>query len=70
MQVFTVFSVADMPNFTRMSTTGTTLPRRLITPRMNSGVRGTLVIVVKSKISRTFPTSSPKTSSPSLNVRY
>ena len=70
MQVFTVFSVLVIPNFSLMSTTGTTLPRRLITPRMNSGVRGTFVIVVKSRTSRTFEMSSAKTSSSSLNVRY
>jgi hypothetical protein len=46
MQVFTVRPVALIPNFSRRSTTGTTLPRRLITPRMNSGIRGTRVIAV------------------------
>ncbi len=43
-----------MPNLSRRSTTGTTLPRRLMTPRMNSGVRGTFVIDVKSSTSRTL----------------
>ena len=34
MQVSTVFSVRDMSNLSLISRTGTTLPRRLITPRM------------------------------------
>ena len=46
MQVLTVRSDLGMPNCKRMSITGTTLPRRLITPHMEAGVRGTLVNAV------------------------
>src|SRR5579871_4617701 len=70
MQVFTVFCVPDIPNARRKSTTGTTLPRRLMTPRMNSGVRGIFVMAVKSKTSRTVATSNAKVSLSSLKVRY
>src|SRR3984957_17714210 len=70
MQVLTVFSVFDISKHKRRSTTGTTLPRRLITPLMKSGVRGILVMVVKSSTSRTLETSVAYTSSPNLNVRY
>jgi hypothetical protein len=44
MQVLTVCGVGVMPNLTRRSMTGTTPPRTLITPRMKSGVLGTLVM--------------------------
>src|ERR1022692_1381881 len=70
MQVLTVFTVFDISKHNRRSTTGTTLPRRLMTPLMKSGVRGILVIVVKSSTSRTLETSMANTSSASLNVRY
>jgi hypothetical protein len=46
------------------------LPRTFITPRMNSGVFGTFVMGIISSISRTLETSTAKTSSASLNVRY
>ena len=41
-----------------------------MTPLMKSGVRGISVMVVKSSTSRTLATSMPKTSLPSLKVRY
>ena len=69
-QVSTVFSVMLSPNLSRMSTTGTTLPRKLITPRMKSGVRGTLVMDVNSRTSRTFAMSTANNSWSSLKVRY
>ena len=68
--VCTVFSVFDMPNFIFKSTMGTTLPRRLITPRINSGVPGTFVMAVKSSTSRTFEIFTAKTSLSSVKVRY
>ena len=43
MQVSTVLSTLGIPRMSRRSITGTTLPRRLITPRMNTGIRGTRV---------------------------
>ena len=70
MQVLRVRSVFDISKHSRRSTTGTTLPRRLITPLMNSGVRGISVMVVKSSTSRTLATSIAKISLPSLKVRY
>src|ERR1035441_3504186 len=70
MQVLTVFSVFDISKHSRRSTTGTTLPRRLMTPLMKSGVRGIFVMVVKSSTSRTLETSMANTSSANLNVRY
>jgi len=70
MQVLTVCSVMVIPNFSLISRTGTTLPRRLITPLINSGVWGTFVTVVNSRISRTLETSMAKISFPSWKVRY
>ena len=70
MQVLRVFSVFDIPKHSRRSTTGTTLPRRLMTPAMNSGVLGIAVMGVRSSTSLTFATSVAKTSLPSLKVRY
>ena len=52
-QVRLVTRVAARPNFTARSTTGTTLPRRLMTPRMHGGASGTRVTVSYSMISRT-----------------
>src|ERR1035438_6827335 len=62
--------VFDISKHSRRSTTGTTLPRRLMTPLMKSGVRGIFVMVVKSSTSRTLETSMANTSSANLNVRY
>ena len=44
-QVHRVTGLSGMPNFCARSTTGTTLPRRLMTPRTQRGVEGTLVTV-------------------------
>ena len=43
-----------MPSFTARSTTGTTLPRRLNTPRTHAGMPGTRVTVSCSMISFTL----------------
>ncbi|MBA7588535.1 hypothetical protein ES708_30594 [subsurface metagenome] len=69
-QVSTVCSVADIPNFSLRSTTGTTLPLRLITPRMKSGVCGTLVMLLNSKTSWARETSTVYSSLSRLKVRY
>jgi hypothetical protein len=52
-----------MPKRSRRSTTGITLPRRLMTPRMKAGVRGTRVIGCMPMISCTFRISTPYSSS-------
>ncbi|KJU81889.1 membrane protein [Candidatus Magnetobacterium bavaricum] len=59
-----------MPNFNRMSITGTTLPRRLITPRINTGVLGILVTLLNSSTSLTLVMSRANTSSANLKVKY
>src|SRR5688572_12506455 len=59
-----------MPNLRRRSTTGITRPRRFITPRTYSGVRGTGVMSISAMISRTRTSSTPYSSPPSLKVRY
>ncbi|OPZ20105.1 MAG: hypothetical protein BWZ10_00753 [candidate division BRC1 bacterium ADurb.BinA364] len=69
MQVLSVSSWESMPNFKRRSTTGMTLPRRLITPRMKAGVRGTRVTFIMPMISWTLRISSPYSSSASLKVK-
>ena len=53
MHVRGVISPRGTPNFTARSTTGTTPPRRLKTPRIQGGVRGTRVTTPYSMISRT-----------------
>src|SRR5688500_1917544 len=70
MQVQRPGTLAGRPNFTARSTTGTTLPRRLITPRIHSGVRGTRVTAWYWMISRTRNTPTAYSSSPTRNVRY
>ena len=44
-------STAGRPNLTLRSTTGTTAPRRFSAPRMKSGILGTRVVSVRSRIS-------------------
>src|SRR5690348_10442534 len=58
------------PNFTARSTTGTTLPRRLMTPRMNGGALGIVVTTPYSMISFARRMRTPYSSSPTTNVRY
>ena len=70
MQVLRVLSVFVISKQSLRSTTGTTPPRRLMTPAMNSGVRGIWVMVVRSRTSLTLATSVAKISLPSLKVRY
>lgn len=59
-----------MPNLLRRSVMGMTLPRRLMTPRTNSGMRGTRVIGCMPMISLTFRISRPYSSPARKNVRY
>ena len=53
MHVRSVTGLATRPNLNAKSTTGTTLPRRLMTPRIDGGVCGTLVSVPYGMISFT-----------------
>src|SRR5579859_6038132 len=70
MQVCLRTSYARCLNFTARSTTGTMLPRRLITPRTQSGILGTWVTTSYSIISFTFSKDTAKVSEPITNVRY
>src|SRR5579862_1201196 len=58
------------PNFTARSTTGVTLPRRLVTPLIHAGVLGTVVTVSYSMISRTLTMLMAYSSPAVKNVRY
>src|SRR5580698_1917704 len=58
------------PNFTARSTTGTTLPRRLVTPRIQVGVLGTVVTASYSTISLTFTMLIAYSSPAVKKVRY
>ena len=57
-------------NRTHRSITGTTEPLRLITPRMNGGMRGTSVIPPNWITSRIDRMSMAKVSPPRLKARY
>src|SRR5262245_6862290 len=70
MQVEREISEGGSPNFTARSSTGTTLPRRLMTPRTQPGVRGTRVTAPYWRISRTRRMPSAYSSVPIPNVRY
>ena len=61
--------VGARPNLAEMSTTGTTRPRRLITPRMNDGIIGTVVRLRNSMISVTSRIGSAKVSPRSTKLR-
>ena len=61
-------SLSGMRNRLRSPITGKTLPRRLITPSMNSGALGTCVIWTSLMISFTTRILTPNSSSPSRNV--
>ncbi len=54
MQVRRVTELAGNPNLTARSMTGTTLPRRFMTPRTHGGVAGTRVTASNSMISLTL----------------
>lgn len=70
MQVSTVRLMAERPSLRRKSMTGTTCPRRLMTPTMKGGVRGTFVGGVYASTSRMRLISMAKCSRSSKNVRY
>ena len=70
MQVRLVTTLSGSPNFVVRSTTGTTRPRRLMTPRMLRGVVGTFVTVSYSRISRTRRIPIAYSSSPTKKPRY
>src|SRR5579863_971922 len=57
-------------NLAARSITGKTLPRRLITPRIHSGVLGTRVTVSYSMISFTLRRLIAYSTPPIMNVRY
>src|ERR1700676_5452398 len=62
--------LAGNPNFTARSTTGTTRPRRFVTPRIQIGVLGTVVTASYSMISLTFPIPIAYSSPAVRKVRY
>src|SRR5208282_2502634 len=64
MRVFRPVSGSASRKRLRRSTTGTILPRRLMTPSMNSAALGTAVISGTRTISRTMPMGTPKVSRP------
>src|ERR1035441_6928708 len=70
MQVRSVCSCSGRPNLRRRSTTGMTLPRRLITPFTWAGVCGKEVMSCTPMISRTCRTRMPNSSRPSSKTRY
>src|SRR5215467_1948320 len=70
MQESFVIALGGRPNLTARSTTGTTLPRRLVTPRIQDGVFGTAVTVVYSMISFTLSRSKAYSSPAVKKVRY
>src|SRR6185295_8244676 len=69
-QVRFVIAVGARPNCSARSTTGTTLPRRLITPRTAAGALGTRVIVSYSRISFTLRMPKANSSPASWKERY
>src|SRR5271154_330773 len=70
MHVRLVTGLSGRPNLRARSTTATTLPRRLITPRTKAGVDGTRVTVSCSMISRTRSTAMAYSPPASEKVRY
>src|SRR5579862_6749541 len=58
------------PNFTARSTTGTTLPRKFVTPRIQIGVFGTVVTASYSMISLTLTMLIAYSSPAVRKVRY
>src|SRR5579863_6106425 len=58
------------PNLTAKSTTGTTVPRKLVTPRIHAGVLGTIVTASNLTISFTLPILTPYSSPAVKKVRY
>jgi hypothetical protein len=70
MQVRLVIGEAGRPILAAKSTTGTTLPRRFITPRMQAVVPGTRVTLSYSMISFTRRIPTPYSSPQMRKVRY
>ena len=70
MQLRSLSAAIGRQNLERRSTSGITLPRRLITPFTCSGMLATGVIGQRRMISRTFSTGIPYDSWLSVNVRY
>jgi len=70
MQVRLVVAVMLLLKRADKSITGTTAPRRLITPRMHSGIIGTSVRPSYSMISLMPRMPMANISVPSMNVRY
>ena len=70
MQVLLVTAVAGLPKRADKSITGTTAPRRLITPRMQAGIIGTSVRLAYQMISLMHKMLMENISPPSRKVRY
>ena len=70
MHVVRVGAALGRASLIARSTTGSTRPRTLVTPRMHAGVEGISVVDLYSMISRTFRTGTPKRSPPSAKVMY
>ena len=70
MHVRRLTGTVGSPNFTARSTTGTTLPRRLMTPRMYGGVVGTLVTIAVLDDLLDAQHATAYCSSARKNVRY
>src|SRR5689334_13521947 len=70
MQVVLATGVSSRPNFMARSTTGTTAPRKLMTPLTHLGVFGTVVTVSYSMISFTLRMPMAYSSLARRKVRY
>src|SRR6185437_5988661 len=70
MQLYLVTGALCRPKRVARSITGTTEPRRLITPQMQAGISGTWVRVPYSMISLTDMMPMPNVSPFSMKVRY
>ena len=70
MQLRGVTSLRARLKRTARSITGTTRPRRLMMPRMNSGIIGTSVVARYSMISLIETIATPKSSPVTEKVRY
>ena len=66
-RVFFVCSTRGMPKRARRSMIGISCPRRLMTPSMNCGARGTCVTATMRLISWTCAMSTPYSSDPNRN---
>ena len=70
MQVLLVTGVGGLPKRADKSITGTTAPRKLMTPRMHAGIIGTSVRLAYQMISLIAKMLRENISPPSMKVRY